>query len=73
LYVREGCHLCETFLEELAAHNNTWQVQIVIRDVDDSQKWIQQFGDHIPALVVDGELICEYFFDPIKVSPYFRD
>jgi hypothetical protein len=73
LFVRTGCHLCEAFLEELEAANRDSSRQIHIRDVDNSEDWIQQYGDRVPALVIDGELICEYFYDPDKVSTYFRD
>ena len=71
--MRDGCHLCETFLDELETHDKSWRQQVVIRDVDQSQEWIQRFGDSVPVLVINDEQICEYFFDPIKLSPYFRD
>ena len=71
--MREGCHLCEAFVEELKAYNKNWLDQIKIQDVDDSEAWIREYGDRVPALVIDGKLVCEYFFDPVKVSAYSRD
>lgn len=73
LYVREGCHLCEAFIDEIKIYNSAWLSQLIIRDVDDSTEWIRDYGEHVPALVIDGRLICEYFFDPDKVSAYSRD
>lgn len=71
--MRDGCHLCETFIDELEAYNRTWSRQMSVQDVDSSDEWIREYGDRVPALVIDGKLVCEYFFDPAKVSAYSRD
>ena len=71
--MREGCHLCEAFIEELETFGANYPIQLQIQDVDSNEEWIERYGDRVPALVIDGQLVCEYFFDPDKVSPYFRD
>ena len=73
LYIRQGCHLCEAFLEELARHNNAWLDKLTVVDVDDSEQTVKIYGDRVPAIVHDGQLVCEYFFDPEQLSPYFLD
>lgn len=65
--------MCTAFIEEFEAFSRKYPIQVQIHNVDDSDEWIARYGDRIPALVINGELACEYFFDPDKVSPYFRD
>lgn len=65
--------MCTAFIEELEVFSRAYPIQVEIHDVDDSEEWIAGYGEKVPALVINGELVCEYFFDPDKVSPYFRD
>ena len=65
--------MCEAFQQELDCHNLGWSQQLTVRNVDDSPEWNRQYGGHVPVLVINGQMVCEYFFDPDKTAPYFRD
>jgi hypothetical protein len=73
LFIRDGCHLCENFIEELAVFNKKQSLPVQIKDVDSSNEWLALYGHKVPVLVIDDKLVCEFFFDPDKVSPYCRD
>lgn len=58
---REGCHLCEQMLEELAALEREARIPPVnVLDVDANPEWVRQFGLKVPVLLLDGSVICHY-------------
>lgn len=67
LYVREGCHLCDAFLEELQSHGHA-PLDFISVDVDSDPVLSQRFGSRVPLLCLGEEVICEYFYDQEKVS-----
>ena len=62
VYSRRGCHLCELLLGELeplvAQH-----ARIVVRDVDERDDWREAFGERVPVVCCDGDVICQYNLD----------
>ena len=58
---REGCHLCEDMLQELAAFEQAGRIPAVtIVDVDSSEALARKFGLKVPVLLLDGSVICHY-------------
>jgi hypothetical protein len=58
---RDGCHLCEQMLEELAELERSANVPAVtVIDVDCDPALTQQFGLKVPVLLLDGSVICHY-------------
>jgi hypothetical protein len=58
---REGCHLCEQMLEELAALESEARIPAVqVVDVDSDPALARQFGLKVPVLMLDGSVICHY-------------
>jgi hypothetical protein len=58
---REGCHLCEQMLEELAVLEREGRIPAVtVLDVDANPEWARQFGLKVPVLLLDGSVICHY-------------
>lgn len=58
---REGCHLCEQMLLELADLERTAGLppaQVV--DVDSDADLARRFGLKVPVLLLDGSVICHY-------------
>jgi hypothetical protein len=55
LYSREGCHLCEELLAELAPWAAARDVAVELRDVDADPVARRRYGHRIPVLLVDGE------------------
>jgi hypothetical protein len=58
---RDGCHLCEQMLQELAQLERTGQVpQVSVVDVDGDPELARQYGLKVPVLLLNGSVICHY-------------
>ena len=58
---RDGCHLCETMLLELAELERAHSIpQVSVVDVDSDPELARQFGLKVPVLLLDGSTICHY-------------
>ena len=55
LYSREGCHLCEQLLAELAPWAAARGATVELVDVDADPLARRRYGHRIPVLLVDGE------------------
>jgi hypothetical protein len=69
LYVREGCHLCDQFLVELAQDMGPAYATLTVLDVDRDPALAAEFGLRVPVLTVAGRVACEGRYD----SPRVRD
>jgi hypothetical protein len=58
---REGCHLCEQMLQELAVLEREARIpSVTVLDVDSKADWARQYGLKVPVLLLDGSAICHY-------------
>ena len=58
---REGCHLCEDMLRELAQLELAGSIPAVtVVDVDSDPQLASRFGLKVPVLLLDGSAICHY-------------
>jgi hypothetical protein len=58
---RDGCHLCEEFLHDLAALELSGQTPAAtVLDVDSDPDWARQYGLKVPVLLLDGSVVCHY-------------
>lgn len=58
---REGCHLCDDMLRELADLERDQAIPpVAIIDVDADPELIRRFGLKVPVLLFDGSVICHY-------------
>ncbi|MEM7432805.1 MAG: glutaredoxin family protein [Pseudomonadota bacterium] len=62
VYSRQGCHLCEQFIEELLPLVRG-RADIEVCDIDTRDDWKAAFNVEIPVLEYDGEAICQYHLD----------
>jgi len=69
LYVRDGCHLCDLFLVELAQDMGPSYATLVLVDVDGDPGLAAEFGLRVPVLALAGRVVCEGRYD----SPRVRD
>jgi ABC-type uncharacterized transport system ATPase subunit len=70
---RDGCGLCETMLEELAALSQRIALPPwTVLDVDSDPEWLRRFGLKVPVLLLDGSVICHYTLDSAQLSRLFR-
>jgi hypothetical protein len=58
---RDGCHLCEQMIEELAGFERAGRIPpVTILDVDSDPGLARQYGLKVPVLLLDGSVICHY-------------
>jgi len=73
LLTREGCGLCDEFMQELVSEFPQLASRIAIADVDSRLGWQGRYGLVIPVLMDDeGTSICETRFDPEALRCYLR-
>ncbi len=63
LYVRDGCHLCDQFLVELSMDLGPQIERLAVVDVDRDPDLASRFGLRVPVLEMDGEVLCEGYYD----------
>lgn len=71
LLTRDGCTLCEEFMDELAGllgPAEAARVRLVDVDVDSETR--RKYGARIPVLLADGEMVCHYHVDRERIRPY---
>ncbi len=68
LYSREGCHLCEAFIDEMRRFDASLLPRLIIVDVDADEGHVQQYGDKVPILLLGETEVCRYFFDAEKIK-----
>jgi len=56
LYTRQGCHLCEDARLLLQQEQKRYQFLLEVVDVDTQEKLVQQFGDQVPVVTVNGQV-----------------
>ncbi len=65
---RDGCGLCEEFLEAFAAACPDLLPRLAVADVDSRAGWAGRWGKVIPVLIdEDGTPLCETFFDEARL------
>jgi hypothetical protein len=58
---RDGCHLCDDMLGELAALESAGKIPVVsVVDVDSDPALERQYGLKVPVLLLDGSVVCHY-------------
>ena len=62
LYSRQGCHLCEEFLEALTPLVRG-RATVTVTDIDGDPALVEAWGIRIPVLCDGDTLICEAFVD----------
>ena len=71
VYSRQGCHLCETLIEELLPLVRG-RLDIEVRDIDSNAHWHERFWQDIPVVEFDGKVICRHFLDHEAITGILR-
>ncbi len=66
-YFRSGCHLCEDMWQHLDELREELGFVLHPVDIDQNAELQQRFGHLIPVLEGEGELICNYYLDPMAL------
>jgi hypothetical protein len=72
VYVREGCHLCDDFLRELAVELGAAFDEVRIVDVDGDADLAVRFGLRVPVLEHRGSVVCEARIDAERIRQALR-
>ena len=67
IYSRPDCALCEAMVQQLAALLRDDAVQIEVVDVDGDPELARRYGQRIPVLCIDDEVVCAYRLDVARV------
>ena len=72
VFVRHGCDLCDSLLDELRAFRcrrgagSGFEIEVL--EIEDRQDWLVKYREQVPVVVVDGEEVCHYFLDPDELE-----
>lgn len=67
LYSRSGCPLCEAMEAELGPYIHKHALTVVRQYIDNDEDLQQRYGEKVPVLTCNGEILCEYFLDPERL------
>lgn len=67
LYSRNDCHLCDAFEAELSGSLPEIKSACKKVDVDSSQELQALYGNDVPVLTFNEEIVCQHFFDKDKI------
>lgn len=57
---RPGCHLCEEALPIVRAEADRAGAVVEVRDIDEDERLRSNWNDHVPVIIVDGEVLATY-------------
>lgn len=70
LIIRSGCHLCDDMLEGIKEYEQDRDFTLEVIDIMGQPELEQEFGQRIPVLMSENEVICEYFLDSVRLKHY---
>jgi len=63
LYSRSACPLCEDMEDELRPFVEKYSITVNRLYIDNETALQDLYGDKVPVLTFDDEIICHYFLD----------
>jgi len=63
LFSRSNCPLCEAMEDELRPFIDEFKIVVERRYIDNEPALELLYGDKVPVLSFDGEILCHYFLD----------
>lgn len=71
LYYRDRCHLCEEMAAFLFRHWPAVAARLRWVDVDGDAQLQARYGEDVPVLLHDGEIVCRHTPDAAVLQRYF--
>ncbi len=68
LYVKHGCHLCDSMWDELEQLQQDFGFTFKAVDIIGDQELTEKYGELIPVLYTADQEICRYVLDPVKLK-----
>ena len=56
LYTRAACPLCDKALEMLLRYQKRFGFPLEIKDVDEAEDLVREFGACVPVVTIDGQV-----------------
>lgn len=74
VYSRDGCHLCVDAIEsvERAVSRVDVEVSIDIVNVDEDPVLRSNYGDRVPCVAIDGDVLFEYRVDENSLAEHIE-
>ena len=63
LYSRSSCSLCEAMEDELMPFIEKYRITVNRQYIDNEAALQALYGDKVPVLTLNGEILCHYFLD----------
>ena len=62
VFSRQGCHLCETLIDELLPMVRG-EFDVRVHDIDTRADWREAYDTRVPVVEFEGEFVCQYALD----------
>jgi len=63
LYSRSNCPLCEAMEDELRPFIEKYSITVKRKYIDNEPLLQKLYGDKVPVLTSNNEILCHYFLD----------
>jgi hypothetical protein len=73
IYSKPDCSLCDTMQIELASLGGARGSEVQVVDITGKPELERLYGKRVPALTIDGKLICYYHLNRERVTRYLDD
>jgi hypothetical protein len=73
VYSKPDCSLCDEMQWQLAQLLGERGRQVRVVDISDQPQLEATYGNKVPALVINGELVCVYRLRPERLRKYLAD
>ena len=73
LFSRSNCPLCEAMEDELRPLIDEFNIVVERRYIDNEPALEALYGDKVPVLSRDGEILCHYFLDAEVLKQSIHD
>lgn len=70
VFSRNVCHLCDELLAALKPICDEFQAVVDVVDVDDSPKYLAEYGQRVPVVVGGETELCHFFLDASAIRAY---
>lgn len=67
MFSRRNCSLCDAFESELDDFLQKMTLTLEKKDVDSQASLKTLYGNDVPVLTMNDQIICQHFFDKDKI------